>query len=258
MAEIGIGRGTSKLEGNFLSRMKIKSNRQTGPSAASALADTGVSSIAPRASGRLRVDRGLGVQLLAGLLLAGLLTGCASNRTAVDQRIPAPAPVEEFTFQEGDVVKISFPGAPNLDSTQTVRRDGKITLAMVGELAITGRTPKELEQELLGLYAPQLVSKEVSVMVVSSSYPVFVSGAVLRPGKILADRPLTALEAIMEAGGFDTAKADMKAVRVIRQEGGATRNFTIDLKQVLEGVSSEPFFLKRSDIIFVPEKFSWF
>lgn len=155
-------------------------------------------------------------------------------------------------------MKISFPGAPNLDSTQTIRRDGKITLTMVGEILVIGRTPPELEQELRKLYSTQLVSKEVTVMVVSSSYAVFVSGAVLRPGKILADRPLTALEAIMEAGGFDNAKADMSAVKVVRQEDGGTKNYNLNLKLILEGKSSEPFYLKRSDIIYVPEKFSWF
>lgn len=165
---------------------------------------------------------------------------------------------ETFTLQEGDALKISFPGAPNLDSAQTIRRDGKITLAMVGEISAIGRTPTELEQELLKLYASQLVSKEVTVMVTSSSYAVFVSGAVLRPGKISVDRPITALEAIMEAGGFDTAKADLRAVKVVRQEEGGTKNYTINLKLILDGKSSEPFYLKRSDIIFVPEKFSWF
>lgn len=190
------------------------------------------------------------------LAAAGFLAGC--NTTAVTAPPPAASgPVQEFTIQEGDVLKISFPGAPNLDSSQTVRRDGKITLAMAGEVQVAGLTPPQLEQELLKLYASQLVSNEVSVMVVSSSFPVFVSGAVLRPGKILADRPLTALEAVMEAGGF-AEQANMSAVQIVRQENGATRNYTLDLKSVLAGKSSEQFYLRRSDIVYVPEKFSWF
>ena len=31
-----------------------------------------------------------------------------------------------------------------------------------------------------------------------------------------------------------------------------------DLKLVLQGKQSEPFYLKPSDIIYVPEKFAWF
>jgi polysaccharide export outer membrane protein len=199
--------------------------------------------------------RRLGVSILVtGMFFS---SGCVAP-TATEAPNGSTRQVEAFTLQEGDMLKITFPGAPNLDSAQTVRRDGKITLALVGELVAVGRTPTELEQELLKLYSTQLVTKEVSVLVVSSSYAVFVSGAVLRPGKIMADRPLTALEAIMEAGGFDNAKADMKAVKVVRQEGGGTKNYILNLKLILEGQSSESFYLKRSDIIYVPEKFSWF
>ena len=200
----------------------------------------------------------LAAPAVLGLGLLFFVTGCEAPATTTAPAKESGMPKEAFTLQEGDVVKISFPGAPNLDSTQAIRRDGKITMAILGEISVVGRTPPDLEQELLKLYSTQLVSKEVTVMVVSSSYPVFVSGAVLRPGKILADRPLTALEAIMEAGGFDQAKADMTAVKVVRQEGGGTKNYALNLKLVLEGKSSEPFFLKRSDIIYVPEKFSWF
>lgn len=200
-----------------------------------------------------------------GLGLLALVTGCVEPAAAAPRKAAAAEPVKEttkskevFTLQEGDVVKISFPGAKEIDTTQAIRRDGKISLALVGEVMAIGRTPTELEQDLLKLYANQLVSKEVNVLVVSSSYAVFVSGAVLRPGKIMADRPLTPLEAVMEAGGFDSAKADMTAVKVVRQEEGGTKNFTLDLKLILEGRSSEPFFLKKSDIIFVPEKRSLF
>jgi polysaccharide export outer membrane protein len=116
----------------------------------------------------------------------------------------------------------------------------------------------QVEQELAKLYASQIVSNEVQVTVLSSAYSVFVNGAVLRPGKITTDRPLSALEAVMEAGGFNAARANMKAVVIIRQVGGQTRNYTIDLQSVLSGRASDPFMLEPSDIVFVPERFSWF
>jgi len=103
-----------------------------------------------------------------------------------------------------------------------------------------------------------LVSKEVTVQVVSSSCPVYVTGAVIRPGKILADHPITVLEAIMEAGGFDYAKADLANVTVIREENSQTKNIVINLKLVLSGKQATPFHLKPSDIVYVPVKFSWF
>jgi len=174
---------------------------------------------------------------------------------------PAPkagSQPEAQTISEGDVLKIAFPGSPNLDTTQQVRRDGRISLTIVGEVVVTGMTPANLEKHLVGLYSSQLVSKEVNVTVVSSSFSVFVTGAVIRPGKIQPDHPITALEAVMEAGGFISDKADMKAVVVVRQENGGTKNYTLNLKEILDGKSGASFYLKPFDIVYVPDKFSWF
>jgi polysaccharide export outer membrane protein len=165
---------------------------------------------------------------------------------------------DSIVLREGDLVKVTFPGAVNLNTTQAIRRDGRITLQLVGEVQAAGMTPGALEKELLKLYGPQLQTKEVSVSVESSAFPVYVTGAILRPGKIVSDRPLTALEAIMEAGGFDYTKANLKKVMVVRHENGRTDHFQLNLKGVLKGEQTEQFNLKPSDIIYVPERFSWF
>ena len=155
-------------------------------------------------------------------------------------------------------MRITFPGAPNLNTDAVIRRDGRVSLPMVGEFKAAGLTPPAMEKQLLELYGPQLQTKEVSVAVMSAAFPVYVTGAVLRPGKILADRPLTALEAVMEAGGFDYTKANLKAVRVMRTSGGRTDHYTLNLKRVLNGQQSQQFSIKPYDIIYVPEKFSLF
>ncbi|MFT3781722.1 MAG: polysaccharide biosynthesis/export family protein [Nibricoccus sp.] len=192
--------------------------------------------------------------ILFSLLLAIGLGGCAQ----ISSNAPAPAPArdshatESLALNEGDVLRVSFPGTPALDTVQTIRRDGRIVLPLVGEVQASGYTPSEFNAQLTKLYAPQLINKEVVVSLVSSSFTVFVSGAVLRPGKVVSDRPLTALEAIMEAGGFDSAKANMKAIVVIR-EGQPLRE-KIDLKRVLDGKNDTPFYLKPRDIIHVPDR----
>lgn len=201
--------------------------------------------------------------LLSVIVATALATGCQSTApVSTDQRIENASngakPPEALVLHEGDDLKISFPGAPNLDTTQHVRPDGRITMPLGGELVAAGLTPADLEKKILELYSSQLVSKEVSVTVLSSSFTVFVTGAVLHPGKIVSDHPMSALEAVMEAGGFDNTKADMQAVRIIRNQDGGTKSFTLNLKLALEGGQSEPFYLKRSDIVYVPEKFSWF
>jgi polysaccharide biosynthesis/export protein len=206
----------------------------------------------PRAVWRTRQ---LPALALGGLALV-LAAGCASRSTPP----PPSARIEPQTqtLRSGDVVRISFPGAPTLDTTQQIRHDGKLNLYLVGEVKAAGMSPGELESQLLESYASQLVSKEVRVTLVSSAFSVFVTGAVVRPGKLTPERSLTAFEAIMEAGGFDNAKANTKSVQVIRQEDGKTKNFTLNLKGLLEGKPIEPFYLQAYDVVYVPEKFSWF
>jgi len=197
-------------------------------------------------------------QLAPGLVVLALAAGCQTQPSLPPAALQGTNTTEIITLREGDVLKISFPGNANLNKTQPIRRDGMISLDLVGEVKATGKTPKELEKDLLDLYSTQLVSKEVTVEVQSSSFPVYVSGSVLRPGKVMSDHPITALEAVMEAGGYDYTKADLKRVTIIRHEGNSIRNYIVNLKRVVDGKSSELFYLKPGDIVIVPERFSWF
>ena len=190
--------------------------------------------------------------LYLGVVILTLGVGCSSPRPTPLSEVER-TPFRSVKLREGDQLKITVVANQNLNTQQEVRRDGKITLVL-GEVQAAGRTPAELEKELLKLYESQLVSKEVTVSLEKSTYPVFVSGAVMKPGKILAERPMSALEAIMEAGGFDLANANPKAVTVIRNEEGQLRHFVLNLKAVLEGRSTQSFYVRPDDIIHVPEK----
>jgi polysaccharide export outer membrane protein len=208
------------------------------------------------------------------VVLLALTVGCQTQKgsdttkedkedkqaVAAAEHMSAPAPkiTETLVLHEGDTLSVSFAGAPDLNTTAVIRRDGRITLKSLGEFKAAGLTPPEMEKELIKLYGPQLQTKEVTVAVQSSAFPVYVTGAVLRPGKILSDRPMTALEAIMEAGGFDYGKANLKSIRVLRTQDGRTQHYTVNLKTVLQGTQQEQFTLKPADIVYVPEKFNWF
>lgn len=177
--------------------------------------------------------------------------GCATQQ--------AESPKDStIILREGDVLAISFPSSTNLDTVQVIRRDGKISLPLVGEVYAVDVTPAQLQDKLIKLFEPQISSKEITVLVQASSYPVFVTGSVQRPGKIQAEQPMTAVEAIMESGGPDFARANMKKVRIIRHTKGKTESFLLNLKDVMDGKDVKQFYLRPNDIIYVPEKFTWF
>src|SRR6188474_2152679 len=84
----------------------------------------------------------------SSLLLGSMLivfAGCASNPPSAG--VPTKVVPDVQMLNPGDVIKISFPGAQNLDTNQQIRRDGRINLYMIGEVKAADKTPAQLEKE---------------------------------------------------------------------------------------------------------------
>ena len=186
------------------------------------------------------------------------LTSCQSPSSAPDAswaNVPAQSVTNTFNrLQEGDEIQISFEGATNLNTMQKISADGLITMPFVGRVKAVGKTPLELEALLKVLFEPQVRTTEISVKVVSSAAFVYVVGAIIKPGRAPLDRPLTALDAIMEAGGFDHSRAKLTEVAVLRIENGQRKKYRFNLKRALQGDDTSLFYLKPFDIVYVPEK----
>jgi protein involved in polysaccharide export with SLBB domain len=190
------------------------------------------------------------------LLLCLVAAGCGTPPPPQITASPTDASTNSLSLHEGDVLQIKFPGATEMDTTQTIRADGKITIANAGDVKVSGLTTDGAAQAILAAVGDQLKVKQVTVTVQSSAFIVYVTGSVLRPGKITEDRPLTVFQAVIEAG-IDNAKSNLKAVEVIRTDASGKNTYkTLNLKNIIQGVPSEPFTLKSYDTIFVPEKFS--
>jgi len=213
--------------------------------------------------------RWLAAKLALIALTLFIVTGCQTQKQPSNSAIAAAAlnaanatnstNTNALVLREGDTIRISFPGAAaNLSGTHTIARDGNVTLELVGEIKAAGKTIDDLKVDLLKAYSSQIETKIVTVELISSSFPIYVSGAVLSPGKVMADHPMTVLEAIMERSGPDYTKADLKHVEVLRQEDGALKNYNVNLKDVLDGKSTEQFYLRPNDIIYIRERFNWF
>jgi protein involved in polysaccharide export with SLBB domain len=154
----------------------------------------------------------------------------------------------------GDVLKISFTGTPELNQSQKIRPDGKLSLPLVGEVDAAGKTLRDFQDELARLYKPQLQNSEVVVALESSSVPVTVGGAVEKPGRVIFERQASVLEAIMEAGGFNQY-ADTKKVTLIRTVNGQQYTQILDLSPVLRGTPTRAVYVNGGDVIYVPLKF---
>jgi len=190
----------------------------------------------------------------AAVLLTGLLpAGC---KTA-DVKMPAKfksVPDARVILAPGDMVDVKFFYTPELNESQQIRPDGKISLQLVGDVAAAGLTPSALKDDLEKKYAGLIEKPSVVVIVRELNHRnVYVGGAVHKPGMVEMPGNMTALNAIIQAGDFNLREASLENVIVIRQDGATRKVFTLDFKDELKGCPrQDPFYLHAQDIVYVP------
>ena len=179
--------------------------------------------------------------------------GCSGMEPARTVTEMAVEPVQPFNLSAGDVIDVKFFYTPELDESQIVRPDGYMSLQLIGDVSVDGKSPAGLHQELLQRYAPHLKNPKITILVrrVYDSR-VWVSGEVKRPGPVQMTGKLTVLEAVMEVGGGTRPTADLSNVLIVRQKNGRQYGCLVNLKEVLQGREGEQFFLHHRDVVFVP------
>jgi polysaccharide export outer membrane protein len=210
-------------------------------------------------SGAVLAAKGGWQSLLFGLCLvaaAVLFVGCESSPPVPPPAVdPAALFYSTNVLHAGDVVEVSFQYSTNYSSTQRIALDGTLNMNSVGPVKAAGKTVVQLQQALAEAYKSLDKGDTITVnRVLTSLSVVYVSGAVLKPGEVELSRPLTVIEAVMAAGGFDGTRAKLTEVSVLRIENGQQHAYPINLKRVLQGKDRTPFYLQPFDIIYVPVK----
>jgi polysaccharide export outer membrane protein len=165
------------------------------------------------------------------------------------EQMAAPTSVNVVS---GDVIKLTFSGAPELNQSQKIQADGKINLPLIGEVDAAGKTIANLQTDLALRYKSQLQNTTVVVTLESSVTQVVVSGAVTKPAKLQFDRPTTVFQAIMEAGGV-SEYGSLKRVQLIRIINGQQHAQILDLRPITEtSQTTRPFYVRDGDVIYVP------
>ena len=166
----------------------------------------------------------------------------------------APPAHEPYRIQPGDELEIRFFHTPEQNVILPVRPDGFISLPLVYELSVAGRTVEEVRTELVERCSDELAHPEIAIIVRSfARYRVHVGGEVDRPGVLELSGPRTVLQAVFEAGGFlpTASPADVLVVRLGPE--GSHELVAANLAQVLRGEDdSGNFTLRPYDVVFVP------
>ena len=138
------------------------------------------------------------------------------SKTSAAPGAGAPVDSSKYKIGPGDVLLIRVWDEQQFSGPVAVHEDGKITLLLVGDLDVGGKTPIEV-QEIVAKSLKQYVNRPLVTVTVQEvgSKRYFLDGLANRPGEYPLVTPTTVLEAISRAGGLNEF-ANTKKIYVLR------------------------------------------
>lgn len=189
----------------------------------------------------------------AGLLL--FLVGCTtpSWTPAPETRVVGAAP--EYVIGVPDLLELTVWQQPDLSGPVLVRRDGKISVPLLGDTQAEGLTPEQLAERIrLGL--SEFVANphvDIAVTEMRSQVASVIGGGVLRSGIVPLQRNTRVIDALASMGGL-TPFAKKSKIRILRDTPGGQVEYRFDYSAFIKGRAPDSnILLEPGDTIIVPE-----
>jgi polysaccharide export outer membrane protein len=195
------------------------------------------------------------------MTIATLFTGCASNEAKGPAAFVMPAAPQEqgeYVLQVGDSIDVTFYYHPdNNQMNLLVRPDGKVYLPLIGEVQAAGLTAPQVAEGITKRSSASLRDPKVAVNVRTlNPTRVFVGGEVFKPSFVTYTPGLTAVQAVMQVGGWkDTADLqEVVLLQKISEGSNEYRPSKINLAKVVElGDTKADIVLGPSDVLVFPK-----
>ncbi len=197
------------------------------------------------------------------LLLAAavaFLYGCSSVNTVEEQPVESSIGiVDEYLLGIGDAVQVNVWRNEDLSVGVTVRPDGKISVPLVGDVKVDGKSTQQLSEEIESALNDFIRNPKVTVIVTNPTsaeyiHRIRVTGAVAKQQSLPYRKGITVLDVVLAAGGL-TPFANGNETKLYRQTSEGAKVYPIYLNDILEkGVLDSNYTLYPQDIISVPER----
>jgi polysaccharide export outer membrane protein len=154
----------------------------------------------------------------------------------------------------GDTVRITVFRYPDMTTEGRLTEDGKITVPLVGEVPLSGKTPDEAGKEIADRLKKGkfLVNPQVSVAVVQTrSRQVSILGQVAKPGRYPLEGTSARLTDIIAlAGGLQPTAAEI--VTVVQNRNGRSQRIDVDVPAIMSGsAEAKNVEVQNGDTIYV-------
>lgn len=203
----------------------------------------------------------------AGLALASVtLAACGTGSlpeldpAAANPTVAAQAPLEDFVLGPTDNITIHVWRNPELSAEDIqVRPDGRITIPLVRDMVVVGKTPSALEKDIAEKLSEYIEQPIVSVIVNEApgalEQQVRITGAGAQPTAIAYRAGMTLLDAMILVGGLsEFAAGNNSTLTRFDTEAEKAMTYRLRIKDLLnKGDSSANVALKPGDTISIPE-----
>ncbi|MBN1587306.1 MAG: polysaccharide biosynthesis/export family protein [Candidatus Omnitrophica bacterium] len=196
------------------------------------------------------------------ILVAGLLAppvGAEAVKELVDPSVPSFDALDEtYLLGPGDEVDVFIYQHADLSRAVKVRRDGKISYPLAGEILADGRSLEQLGQDLSERISKTVRDPQITVMLKTMrTEQILIMGEVISPGLMtMEEEPISALMAIGKAQGW-TGSAVLNSTIIVRrlhsQRPQVARLRLWDA--IRHGAVENDILLQPGDIVYVPKSF---
>lgn len=176
---------------------------------------------------------------------------------------PLPSYAADYVIGEGDGLDIAVWGVKELTFSVRVRPDGKITIPGLGDVAVSGTTPTELQASLSDRLKALVKNPIVTVTVREiTNSKVYIFGGGVNSGVHDLNRRTTLLQLLCTVGtpatvgsgataGAAPRAPDYKMAYVLRNGKKIKGDF---YKLFVKGDTSEDIVIESNDAIFIPQQ----
>ena len=207
--------------------------------------------------------------LAAVLASATQLTACGwfgpSNNTIAAADVPPPEPgklPDDYVIGAGDSLSIFVYRSPELsEGGVSVRPDGRISIPLIEDHFVAGKTPtqlaRELEERLKKYIQDPIVTVIVRGFVGPTNRQIRVIGEASEPLAIPYREHMTLLDVMIATKGVTKFAAANRAIVVRTDQTGKSVNIRVRLNDLIkEGDVTQNIEMAPGDTLIIPQ--SWF
>eukprot|EP00697_Spironema_sp_BW2_P004748 gnl/Spiro4/16434_TR8832_c0_g1_i1.p1 gnl/Spiro4/16434_TR8832_c0_g1~~gnl/Spiro4/16434_TR8832_c0_g1_i1.p1 ORF type:complete len:208 (+),score=17.50 gnl/Spiro4/16434_TR8832_c0_g1_i1:811-1434(+) len=200
------------------------------------------------------------IRTLAVMAGIAMVSACSSTMSDAPSIIATGSVVtNDYVIGPFDQIQVFVWRSPELSATVRVRPDGRISVPLIDDLVVAGKTPSEVGHEIEQKLSSFVKDAVVTVIMVSMSGPldrqVRVIGEASKPQSIFYQSGMTVLDVVVQSGGLTLYAAGNRS-SIVRVVDGKQINYRVRLDDLLKGgdiTANVP--IAPGDIIIIPQSY---